>query len=166
MKKNTFRIMVVFVALSFMAGLASIAVAQNASGDDADSEQSTTLQRRGEARGMAKFHRSGKGLGKESLTDEQIEKIKEIKSEFQTATRDLRMELQSKKLALQSELVKKEPDTKTAKALQKEISSLTAELAMKRLEHALEMKEIAPYGGMGQLKRNTEGVSAGQGRNT
>jgi len=166
MKKNAFNIMVVFAALSFMACLAPFAFAQDTS-TDAETQQKTALQRRAQNRDMAaKFQQSGKRLGLETLTEEQIEKLKEAKSAFQADSQDISMELKSRKLALQSELVKKEPDTKTAKALQKEISSLTAELAMKRLEMVLEMKEIAPYGGMGQVRNNTEGMPAGRGRNT
>lgn len=163
MKKNAFNIVVMIVALSFIIGLASISVAQNASSNDADTEQNMVSKRRGEMRGLGKMQRN---LGTEALTEEQIETLKEERSAFKTATRDLRMELQSKNLALKSELAKKEPDVKTAKSLQEDISSLTAELAMIRLEHVLEMKEIAPYGGIGQLKGNTEGIAAGRGRNT
>jgi Spy/CpxP family protein refolding chaperone len=166
MKKSTFNIMVIFVALSFMACLSPFAFAQDASVDEPDTQQNTAFQRKGEMRDTAKNYRNARGLRAGSLTEEQIEKIKEAKSAFQTATQDLRMEIQSKKLALQSELVKKEPDVKAAKALQKEISSLTAELAMQRLDHVLDMKEINPYAGTGQLKNKNEAAQTGRGRNT
>ena len=168
MKKNAFNIMVVFAVLSFMACLAPFAFAQDTSSDDADSQQKTVLQRQAKMRNIAKFQQNAKRLGAEALTEEQIEKLKEARTAFKTATQDLNMQLQSRKLALQSELVKKEPNAKTAKAIQKEISSLTAELAMKRLEQILEMKKIAPYGGtgQGQFGNNKEGMPASRGRNT
>lgn len=166
MKKNAFNMTVIFVALFLMTALASIAAAQDTSKADTDVQRNPTFHHRGEMRGMGKFHRGGMGMGAEALTEDQIEKLKAEKSSFQTATRDLRMELQSKRLALRSELVKKEPDVKTAKSLQQEISSLTAELAMKRLEHVLAMKKIAPYSPAGQLGDDMEGVPAGRGRDT
>jgi len=41
-------------------------------------------------------------------------------------------------------LAKKKPDVKIAKEIQKEISSLRAELDLKRIDHKLKMKEINP----------------------
>jgi hypothetical protein len=102
-------------------------------------------------------------MGTEALSDEQAEKLQAKKSEFQTATRDLRMELRSKRLALRSELAKKAPDTKTAKSLQKEISALSAELARKRIDHVLEMKKINPYAGMGFMHNNSDEVETCHG---
>lgn len=164
MEKKVFKSMVIIASLAFLLGAASIGFAQDtATGDD--TRQGVTSQRRGEMRGMGKFQRgTGPGLATQSLSEEQIEKLQEQRTEFQTATRDLRMELQSKRLALQSELVKKEPDAKTAKSLQKEISALNAELAQKRIEHVLEMKKIAPYAGMGLMRNDSDGSQTGRGR--
>jgi Spy/CpxP family protein refolding chaperone len=166
MKKNALNIMVSFIALCLITGFSAVVLAQSDASDNTDTQQTTTLQRRGEMRGNAKLQHGAKGLGADALSEEQTEKLKAERTAFQTATRDLKMELKSKRLALQSELVKKEPDAKAARALQKEISSLTAELAMKRLEHVLEMKEIAPYSGMGQLENDSERVPAARGRST
>jgi Spy/CpxP family protein refolding chaperone len=165
MEKKTFKSMVIIAALAFLMGMAPFAVAQDTAQDD-DTQQSITTCPRGEMRGMGKFQRgNGKGLGaSESLSEEQIEKLQAQRSAFQTATQDLRMELQSKRLALKSELAKKEPDVKAAKSLQKEISALNAELAQNRIEHVLEMKKINPYASMGLMKNSSDGVETGRNR--
>ena len=138
--------------LSFFLGIASVAMAVDTPKDATGTRQMTTSPHQMEMHGMNKMHRgNGMTMGSDTLTEEQIQKLKAEKAAFQKDTRDLRLELKSKSLALQSELVKKEPDAKTAKSLQKEISSLNAELAQKRIEHFLEIKKIAPYAGMKQL---------------
>lgn len=164
MEKKVIKTLAVIATLAFIVGMVSISAAQDtAKGDDTD--QSGISQRRGEMRGMGNFHRgNGMCMETETLSEEQITKLKEQRTAFQTATRDLRMELKSKRLALQSELAKKAPDAKTAKSLQKEISALNAELAQKRIEHVLEMKEIAPYAGMGLMQNNSDGAKTGRGR--
>lgn len=164
MEKKVFKTIVMITALSFLMGIASIAAAQDASGTDNGTQEKITSQRRGEMRSMNKFHRDGMNAAAEELTEEQVEKLQAERTAFQTATRDLRQELQSKRLALKSELVKKTPDAKTAKALQKEISALTADLAQKRIEHILEMKKIAPYTGMGQLQDDMDEMATARGR--
>lgn len=151
-------------ALAFFVGIASTTVAQNTATDDG-SQQNITSKRRGEMRGMGNFQRGyNVGKGADALSEEQTEKLQAARTEFQTDTRDLRTELQSKKLVLRSELVKTEPDANVAKALQKEISALNAELAQKRIEHILEMKKIAPYAGMGLVEKDTDSVGKNRGR--
>jgi Spy/CpxP family protein refolding chaperone len=88
-----------------------------------------------------------------SLSKEDRDALKKERQAFFLATRDLRQELKSKRLALKSEMAKKVPDPKTAKAIQAELSDLKAELAMKRLEHQLKMKKIYPYCDFGSGKR-------------
>jgi predicted Holliday junction resolvase-like endonuclease len=164
MDKKIFKPMVIIAALAFLMGVASIAVAQDTSESD-ETQNNITTQRHGQMRGMGNFHRgSGMKMAAETLNEDQVEKLQEQRTAFQTATRDLRMELQSKKLALKSELAKKEPDAKTAKSLQKEISALKADLAQKRIEHVLEMKKIAPYAGMGLMQKNLNGAGTGRNR--
>lgn len=164
MEKKVFKSIVMIAALAFLTGIASPGIAQDTATSD-DTQQNLTSQHRGEMRGMGNLQRrSGKGMGTAALSEEQIEKIQEERTAFQTATQDLRMELQSKRLALQSELAKKEPDAKAAKSLQKEISALNAELAQKRIEHILEMKKITPYAGMGLMQKGSDGTQTGRGR--
>jgi Spy/CpxP family protein refolding chaperone len=88
-----------------------------------------------------------------NLSDADRAALKKEREAFFLATRDLRQELKSKRLALQSEMAKKVPNPKTAKALQAELSDLKAEMAMKRLEHQLRMKKINPYINFGKGKR-------------
>jgi len=156
--------LVIASALALLMGVASISMAQDTETGD-DTQKNVTANCRGEMRGMEKFHRGiGVGMETEGLSEEQIEKLQEKRTAFKTATQDLRMELQSKRLALQSELAKKAPDAKTAKSLQKEISALNAELAQKRIEHILEMKEIAPGAGMGLMRNEMDETPIGRGR--
>lgn len=162
MEKKFFKPMVMIAVLALLMGTAALAAAQDTPAAD-DTQQNLTSQHRGEMRGMGKNRRAG-GSGTEALSEEQTEKLQAARSEFQTATRDLRMELQSKRLALRSELAKKEPDAKSAKSLQKEISTLNAELAQKRIEHVLEMKKISPYAGMGLMQKNSNNFETGRGR--
>ncbi len=89
-------------------------------------------------------YRDGRGPGAASLTDEQVAAVEKLRSEFQKATADLRGELRQKELALRAELAKKTPDEAAAKALQAEVSNLSADLDAKRLAHRLEVQKIAP----------------------
>jgi len=162
MEKKVLKPLVMIAAVVFLLGAASITVAQDTSKSD-ETQQNTTSQRRGEMRGMGQFQKgNGVPTTAEGLSEDQIQKLQEERAAFQTATRDLRMELQSKVLALRSELAKKEPDAKTAKSLQKEVSALNAELAQKRIEHILEIKKIAPYAGVGQLGNDSEEIETGR----
>ncbi len=151
--KHTAKLVMV-TAASLIIGIASISSAQ-------DNSRSVSprgkMYSRYHQKGMCNF-RGGRGMfpAANTLSDEQINKLKTLKTEFRNATLDLRQELRSKRLALESELAKSEPDAKTARALQKDISALNTELGQKRIEHVLEMKKIAPYGHMGQLDNGRE----------
>jgi hypothetical protein len=171
MKQNIILKIGMITMLSFLVGIASFAVAEDSDKSTSDTEATDSRQYKMNRRGIAKFNQDlGSGIRMGNLTEEQIEQLKEARTAFKEATQDLRLELESKRLALQSELVKKEPDAKTAKALQKEISALSAELAQLRIDHVLETKQIAPYGGMvqRQLQQKQEGTARAQrfGRNT
>jgi len=83
------------------------------------------------------------------LNEDEIKKIDEQRKAFFEATDDLRRSIYSKRLELKSEFVKKAPDAKKAGDIQKELSTLKAELAQKRIEHQIEMKKINPNAGMG-----------------
>jgi len=154
--------LVMITAVSLIIGIASVTFAEDVT-KNVDTQEKLCpcpLQK-----GMGKF-RGGMGMfrGNEALSEEQIEKIEALRTQFQNATRDLRQELESGRLALKSELAKKEPDAKTAKALQKDISALDTELGQKRIDHLLEMKKIAPYSGLGQLREDREGSRGGRCR--
>ena len=97
---------------------------------------------------------SGMGGGRSNLTDDQIQQMQAEQNAFQTATADIRLQLNEKRQALHTELAKQTPDATTAMNLQKEISDLQAQFDEKRLTHILEMKKIDPNfaegRGMGQ----------------
>ena len=84
------------------------------------------------------------GAAGASLTDDQTKKMESERTAFQTATKDIRQQLNDKRQALQMELAKQTPDGAKCTSLQKEISDLQAQFDMKRLKHILEMKKIDP----------------------
>lgn len=165
MKQKMFFKIGMITMLSFLVGIASFAVAQDSENNASETETADSRHYRMNMRGIERFNQNlGSGMGTANLTEEQVEQLKEARATFQEATQDLRMELKSKRLALQSELVKKEPDVKKAKTLQKEISALNAELAQLRIDQILEVKKIAPYGatGLKQLQERQEGALKGR----
>jgi zinc resistance-associated protein len=99
------------------------------------------------------------------MNEEDVKKMETQRNTFFEATADLRQEVHQKRLALRSELAKKDPDTAVAKALQKEISALQAQLGEKRLDHMIEMKKINPNaGGRWMSGGGHMGSGPGQGR--
>ncbi|MEJ2657395.1 MAG: periplasmic heavy metal sensor [Desulfobacterales bacterium] len=86
----------------------------------------------------------GYGYMMDNLSNEQIQKMNEQREAFFKSTEDLRQKIYQKRLALESELAKKNPDAKTALNLQKEISDLKSQIDQKRIEQYLEMKKIDP----------------------
>jgi Spy/CpxP family protein refolding chaperone len=154
--------LVMIATASIIIGIASVASAEDVTKNvDAPEKMCPCpLQK-----GMGKFH-GGMGMSPagEALTEEQTNKLEAERTAFHSATRDLHQELLSKRLALKSELAKKEPDAKTAKALQKDVSALDAELEQKRIEHLLAMKKIAPYGNMMQMREDRGGPEGGRFR--
>jgi Spy/CpxP family protein refolding chaperone len=86
----------------------------------------------------------GMGAASSNLTDDQIKQMESERNAFQTATNNIRQQLNEKRQALNAELAKPTPDAATAATLQKEISDLQAQFDQKRLTHILEMKRIDP----------------------
>jgi zinc resistance-associated protein len=84
-----------------------------------------------------------------NLSDEDIQKMEQRRKAFFKATEDLRQNIYEKRLALESEFAKKNPDAKKAISIQKEISDLRAEIDQKRINHIIEMKKINPNAGRG-----------------
>lgn len=148
------------ITASFFIGIASVAVAESVDNNDTASGKMYSSFHQ---RGMGKFRNDRRIFPQgETLSKEQIQKLEAQRTEFVNATRDIRQELNSKRLALRSELTKKEPDAKTALGLQKEISALNTELEQQRVKHLLEMKKIAPYSRLGRLKEGREGPRGGR----
>jgi Spy/CpxP family protein refolding chaperone len=99
-----------------------------------------------------------------NLTDEQREKIAEVRKSFIDKTTDLRNDLRTKHTELINILSTAEPNEEKAKKVQKEISNIRAELDQKRLELMLEILKIDPDARYGQgIMRNRMGFRRGIG---
>ena len=96
-----------------------------------------------------------------NLSQEQIEKLEKQKEVFYKDTEKLRDSLYQKERALRDELAKENPDAGKAENLQKEISGLRTEFDQKRIEHLIQMRQIAPNAGRGW--RSGSGYGAGGG---
>ena len=79
-----------------------------------------------------------------NLSDEDQNDLVKERQAFFAETQDLRQDIRQKRLELQSELAKKNPDAQKAVGLHKDISKLAAEFAQKRLAFFLKMKKINP----------------------
>lgn len=71
------------------------------------------------------------------LSQDDIKALIEGRKVFSDSTRDLRQDICSKELELQTELAMNTPDAKKATTLQAEISKLESELNQKRLTYML-----------------------------
>jgi Spy/CpxP family protein refolding chaperone len=83
------------------------------------------------------------------LSREQIEKLEKQDEAFYKDTEKLRDSLYQKELALRDELAKEKPDAGKAETLQKELSGLRAKFDQKRIDHLIQMRQIAPDAGRG-----------------
>jgi hypothetical protein len=84
------------------------------------------------------------GGGESILNDEDQRVWEKERQAFLSETQDLRQDIYKKRLELQSELAKKNPDAQKAAVLHKDISKLTEEFDQKRLAFILKMKKINP----------------------
>jgi hypothetical protein len=105
----------------------------------------------------------GYGYMMGNLSDEEIKKLDDQREAFFKSTEDLRQKLYQKRLALESEFAKKNPDTKNAVNLQKEISDLKAKIDQERIKFMLEMKKINPVFGTGWMGRGWMNRGYGMG---
>ena len=106
------------------------------------------------------MHGRGWGAyGTERLSEEEYKQLEELNEAFFKETEELRRSIYEKELALQSEMIKENPDPKKAAEVQKEISDLESRFDQKRLERRLEMQKINPYAGQGYMGRG--GMGAG-----
>ena len=76
------------------------------------------------------------------LSDETIRKLNVEQESFIKATEDFRQTIYEKELYLKAELAKKNPDTTTALALQKDISEARGNFEQKMIAHIIRMKKI------------------------
>jgi hypothetical protein len=92
-----------------------------------------------------------------NLSEEEIAKLDQQRSEFFKATETIRQKLNEKELALRSELAKEDPDTSEASRLQSEISKLQSKLDQKHLAYEIQVRKTVPnnnrnYRGYGPMK--------------
>jgi len=90
-----------------------------------------------------------------NLSDEDQKTVDKERQAFFDDTQDLRQDMYQKRLELQSELAKKNPDAQKAAALQKDITKFTEKFDQKRIDFILKMKKINPdigrMGGWGAM---------------
>ena len=79
-----------------------------------------------------------------NLTPDQRSSLRALDSKFYGDTQDLRQQIWTKSDQLDAVLNSANPDAAKAKALQKEISDLQANLDQKRLNYELEAHKIVP----------------------
>lgn len=97
------------------------------------------------------------------LSDDEIEKMEKERESFHRATEDLRQNVHTKELELQSEISKENPDNQKAAKLQKEISDLEAKIDQKRIDHLIKMKKINPNAGRMFMGREGRGYGPSRG---
>lgn len=101
---------------------------------------------RGCDRGEGGFHGKGSGYGRmmDELSEADQERAKAAVDAFRESKRELRRTIHQKKLALEAEMAKSDPDANLASDLLKEIATLKTDAAQKWLDHRIEMKKIHP----------------------
>jgi zinc resistance-associated protein len=117
-----------------------------------------------EGRGPGWHQRGGCAYGQGNLSEEEFAKLEEQRAQFFAATEDIRQKLYEKELALQSELVKENPDRAVAMELQSEISQLQADLDQKRLDYDIQIGKLMPNykrGFMGHAMMTGRGCGGG-----
>jgi len=114
--------------------------------------------------GAAAMQQMGCMGGVSDLSAEDMVKVKAERDAFFKATEDLRQSVYEKVMELKSVLAKKAADAEKAKAVQKEISALQAELDLKKIDHILQMKQIHPRLGQNCIGRTGCGAGMGMGK--
>jgi len=107
---------------------------------------------------------SPKRPGFNPLTEEQRDQLNELNKKFREETAGLREDLSSTFRELRSVLDSEKPDEKKAKALQKEISDLQAELSQKTLDLRLKVRKILPEAETGDIRGFRRGFGPHMGR--
>lgn len=110
----------------------------------------------------------GQGMGQgnppcfASLSADQQKQFTELRQKFFNDTATLRQQIAEKRAALNLELTKATPDVNNAQSIQKELSSLEAQMEQKQVAHMIEMKKICPTIGTG-MGRMHGGAMMGRG---
>ncbi len=86
------------------------------------------------------------------FTRDEIRQLQEAREAFYKDSEKLRDNIYDKEVDLNRELAGKNPDKQQAAKLQKEISELRSKLDLKRLDHQIETRKIAPKAGRGWMR--------------
>ncbi|MGM0418872.1 MAG: periplasmic heavy metal sensor [Thermodesulfobacteriota bacterium] len=95
------------------------------------------------------------------LTQQEQQTVLDKKNSFLNETRSLRKEIFEKRMVLEKEIVKKNPDQSKVKQLRKNIYSLRKNLESKRADHIEKLNEIIPgfeeFGFRNNMRKGTMG---------
>ena len=97
------------------------------------------------------------------LSQEERKMLDTEREAFFDATVDLRRSIYQKKMELKSEMAKNPLDTERALAVQKELSELKSQMAQKRLEHRIKLRQSYPDLGPWMGKGKGRGSGGGYG---
>ncbi|OQY14181.1 MAG: hypothetical protein B6I30_01295 [Desulfobacteraceae bacterium 4572_187] len=143
--KNLTKTLVVFTLVAIM-GMGATAFADKGRGNARYAKSGQGYGQHGcDVPGYGRYHRGYGNPGfMGNLSEEEIAKLNEERNAFSKATQDLRQNIYQKRLELNGELAKKNPDPKKAGVLQKELSGLQGQLDQKRIEQRIRMNKINP----------------------
>jgi Spy/CpxP family protein refolding chaperone len=118
----------------------------------AAAQDATTGKNTGRMSGMQRGKgQMGNMWGENSnLTAEQQEQIGKLQKKFREDNAETLKQLMTKRFDLNTILNSDKPDAEKAKAVQKEISDLTAKLAQKRIDLYFELRKITPDANFGR----------------
>jgi Spy/CpxP family protein refolding chaperone len=107
----------------------------------------------------------GKGWhrGLSGLSEKEAAQVDAAREKFRKDTRELRGKIDEKTVQLRNEMVKDEPDSGKAAALQSELSDLRAQFDQKALGHRLEMRKLLPDKFQGREYGRGYGRGGGRG---
>ncbi len=102
--------------------------------------------------------------GMRNLSQEDAQKLDVAREKFFNETRTLREQIAERRLAMQAELIKQNPDNAKLTQAQQELSGLESQFDQKALQHRLEVRKLVPDAGLGMGMRNGMGMGRGMGR--
>ena len=78
------------------------------------------------------------------LSKEDTEKLEVARQRFSNETRLLREQISHRRLTMQAELIKQNPDSARLTRIQQELSQLKAQFDQQALQHRMEVSKIVP----------------------
>ena len=130
--------------------------------------------------GQGMYHGRGQGMGpgmmdedgngyhmrgmRSQLSKEDAQKLDAAREQFFNDTRTLREQMAEKRLTLQAELIKQNPDNARLTQMQQELSQIEAQFDQKALQHRLEVRQLVPNAAMGMGGKGMGRGGMGMGR--